>query len=513
MNLVYYFGMTSTKNMRVMFISFQDNTDVIGVKYLHAYTTSKGYDSSVLLLPSSKPANVKLAINYIITRKPHVLCFSIMSHEFQRAKDFVNALRGHSCNSFIIFGGIHPTALPESCLEISDIVVLGEGEETLLELLRFLDTGELDKFAQVKGIVFKQGNRIIHTPARGPIRDIDMLPYPGHLPESIHITHRESIRSVMEPAIYKKYARYQGTFLSVISSRGCPFSCHYCCNSVLKSLYGKTTVRNRAPEYVIDEIVREVRNFGNILYVNFQDDCFMAHSMEWITKFTEQYLREVAIPFVVRTTPKHINREKLALLKSAGLRWIFMGLQSGSDRINREIYGRNVTSEEFIKAANIVSRAKLSSWYDVILDNPYETEAENLRTIDILLSMPRPFQLSLFSLDFFPGTELRRRALEDKIPIPEPGAKSYTEPENKMINRYIRMSATLPSGLTRLLVRTRKTIPGKVAGMGFYAISMLLEPFVYLWLIHKSNDFNILRTMRVVKAFYLTAINKLLLRK
>jgi len=172
-----------------------------------------------------------------------------------------------------------------------------------------------------------------------------------------------------------------------------------------------------------------------------------------------------------------------------------------------------MTCEEFLKTANIISEWKLSPWYDVILDNPYETEIDHLQTIDILLRTPRPFQLDLFSLDYFAGTELRRRAIEDNIPIPGLGTKSYTKPEPKMINRYIRMSATLPPGLVRLLVYIRRTIPGKVVGISFYGLSLLLEPFIYLWLVHRSNDFRVLRTIKVIKAFYLTMIKKVFLRK
>ena len=499
--------------MRVTLVSFQENSDVIGVKYLHAYITSKGYDSSILLIPNLRPNNIRAAIDYIIKCELDVLCFSAMSYEFQRAKDFANALKNRFDGCPVIFGGIHATADPESCLTVSDIVVRGEGEETLLELLQVLDGSEPDNIAQVDGIVFKRGDQVIYTSVRQPIQALDTLPYPRHLPESMYVTHRENIHSVKEPNMYKRYARYEGTFLSIVSSRGCPFSCHYCCNSVLKSLYGKNNMRSRAPEYVIDEIVQEVRDFGNILYVNFQDDCFMMHPMKWIANFSEQYSRKIGIPFAARATPKDINREKWVLLKKAGLRWVFMGLQTGSDRINREVYGRRITSEEFLRTANIISEQKLSPWYDVILDNPYETEIDHLQTIDILLRTPRPFQLDLFSLDYFIGTELRRRAIEDNIPIPELGTKSYTKPEPKMINRYIRMSATLPPKLVCLLVHIRRTIPGKVVGISFYGLSLLLEPFIYLWLVHRSNDFRVLRTIKVIKAFYLTMIKKVFLRK
>jgi len=282
---------------------------------------------------------------------------------------------------------------------------------------------------------------------------------------------------------------------------------------MLKSLYGKQNVRKRGAEWVIDEIAQEVRDFGDILYVNFQDDCFMMHSTEWIANFSKWYSRQIGVPFAVRATPRNTNREKWDLLKQAGLRWVFMGLQTGSDRINREVYGRRMSSEGFLRVANIISELKLSPWYDVILDNPYEKEVDHLQTINTLLRTPRPFQLQLFSLDYFPGTELRRKAMKDNIPIPEIGMKSYTKPERKMINLYIRMSSTLSPRIVRFLIRIRRTMPGKILGLGFYGLSLLLEPFIYSHLVHKSNDFKILRTTKVIRKFSWTMIKKVFLRK
>ncbi len=237
------------------------------------------------------------------------------------------------------------------------------------------------------------------------------------------------------------------------------------------------------------------------------------HPVEWLTRFAERYRKEVGIPFILRTTPRHITREKLALLKEAGLRWVFMGLQTGSDRINEEVYRRHVTADQFIEAAHTISSLGLCPWYDVILDNPYETEEDHLATIDLLLRTPGLFQFDLFSLDYFPGTELRERALRDGIPIPAPGTKSYTEPEPSMINRYIRMTASLPAWLVRPLVRMRAHPVGKVLGLAAYALAMVIEPFIYLWLILRSNEYKLGRTARVVRAFFLTAIKKLLLRQ
>jgi radical SAM superfamily enzyme YgiQ (UPF0313 family) len=301
--------------------------------------------------------------------------------------------------------------------------------------------------------------------------------------------------------------------LSVLASRGCPFSCSYCANSVYRELYGAASARSRSVESVVRELEEEVAAFPGVLYVNFADDCFLMNSTAWLKAFSEAYAARVGRPFIIRTTPRHVSPGKLSALRAAGLRWVFMGLQSGSDRVNREVYERRVTAGEFLAAARAVGEQGLSPWYDVILDNPYESEAEVLETIEVLLRAPRPFQLELFSLDFFPGTSLRQRALRDGLPLPGPGGKSYTDPEPRMVNRYVRMSATLPPRLVRALLAVRHAAPGRVLGMLAYGVALALEPFAYLRLVFRSMDRSVPRTLRVFRAFAGNAFGKLYLRR
>ncbi|MFC1851425.1 B12-binding domain-containing radical SAM protein [candidate division CSSED10-310 bacterium] len=498
--------------MKILFLSFQENSDIIGVKYLHAYIRSQGYDSSILLIPVVNELNIKAGIQYILDYQPAVLCISAMTYEFYKAASFLKTLRKEFKDCLFVFGGIHATSDTPDCLSVSDIVVRGEGEETLTALLDVYQNKSRAELYNIPGIAYASQGEIVYNPVNKLITDLDILPYPGHLPERMFVLHKGQVQPLQKAEIVKKYARYQGTFLSVTSSRGCPFSCSYCCNNILKSLYGKKNLRYRKWECVLDEIDQETRKFDTILYVNFQDDCFLMHHPQWIEDFSRSYKEKISIPFIIRTTPRHITREKLTLLKEAGLRWVFMGMQTGSDDINKKIYRRNVTAREYLEAATIVHDLHLSAWYDVILDNPYETLSDHLKTIDILMKTPKPFQLDLFSLDYFPGTELRSKAIADKIPIPEVGEKSYTEPEPKMINKYIRMSATLPVFLMRLLIKIKDSTWGKIIGYLMYYVSLFIEPFVYLYLIFKSNDYNIPRTLKVLRAFSVTAFKKLFFR-
>ena len=504
--------------MKVALVSCQENADILGVKCLHAHLLRSGHESTVLLVPSRGERSVRAAVDFLARLAPGVVGFSAMTYELAAVRELAAACRRRLPRSLFVMGGIHATADPGSCLDVVDVVARGEGEETLVGLLAALaeaGTREAfapETFAAVPGLAFRRGEETVLAPPRPPVRDLDALPAPRHLPARMFVVHDGEARSFAEPALFRRYARYRGTFLSVLASRGCPFSCSYCANSTYRALYGATPMRSRSAAGVVREIEEEVAAHPGLLYVNFADDCFLMNSPAWLAAFAAAYGARVGLPFIVRTTPRHVTAEKLATLRRAGLRWVFMGLQSGSDRVNREIYERRVTAREFLDAAHAVAGAGLAAWYDVILDNPYESEAESRETIDLLLRTPRPFQLDLFSLDFFPGTRLRERALREGLPLPAPGAKSYTRPEPRVINRLVRMSATLPPRVVRALVPLRGPA-GRIAVAAAYAVALALEPFLYLRMIRLSMDGSVPRTLRVARAFAATAVAKLYLRR
>jgi radical SAM superfamily enzyme YgiQ (UPF0313 family) len=504
--------------MKVALVSCQQNADILGVKYLHAYLRRRGHDSTILLVPSRDGRGIRAALAFLERLEPVVIGFSAMTYEMAAVRELAAVCRERLPRSLLVMGGVHPTADPASCLDVADVVVRGEGEATLADVLAAVAGGATaatvpTALADVAGLAFRLGSAVVLTAVRPPLRDLDALPAPGHRPEGMHVVHAGEVRSFAEAALFHRYARYRGTFLSVLASRGCPFSCSYCSNSVYRELYGAAAVRSRSAENVVGEIEREIAASPGVLYVNFADDCFLMNPVPWLAAFAASYAARVGLPFIVRTTPRHVSAEKLALLRTAGLRWVFMGLQTGSDRVNREVYERLVTAREFLQAARAVAEQRLSPWYDVILDNPYESEADSLETIDVLLRAPRPFQLDLFSLDFFPGTRLRERALREGLAIPAPGTKSYTRPEPRMINRYIRMSSTLPPRVVRALVALRHKVAGRVVGNICHAIALALEPFGYLRLIFRSMDHSIPRTLRVVRVFAGNAFVKIYLRR
>ena len=106
------------------------------------------------------------------------------------------------------------------------------------------------------------------------IENLDEIPSYDHIPVNSFIQEKSGRIVLIDKKVFKKYARYRGTTYSIMSSRGCPFSCTYCCNNFISSLYQTKKVRRRSIKNIVFEREKAVNNNPEIECINFQDDCF-----------------------------------------------------------------------------------------------------------------------------------------------------------------------------------------------------------------------------------------------
>ena len=167
--------------------------------------------------------------------------------------------------------------------------------------------------------------------------------------------------------------------------------------------------------------------------INFYDEVFTPRK-KWISTFIDRYKKEIGLPFYCFFFPGTCSDEMCGLLKDAGLHGIWLGIQSGSERVRNEVFKRLYPNEKILKQAEIFHRHGVSCRYDIILDNPFETFNESLETIQLLLQTPEPFSLDLFSLKYFPNTEITTMALKaGLISIQETDSQSNTDHDSYMI--------------------------------------------------------------------------------
>lgn len=460
-----------------------------GTRALSAYLKAHGHRVRVILLPEGVE-RLRYRQDYVYRYQPGVLqevaelCrgaeligLSFMSHYLDRSWQITEHLK-KTLQVPIIWGGIHPTVCPEESLEYADLVLVGEGEEALLELVESLEAGR--DIRHIQNIWLKEGDRIIRNPLRPLIQDLDRLPFFDFgLEEHYLYCNREKRIKPLDKDLLKQNLPQEpapmGTFsdsfrrtisYKTMTSRGCPHHCAYCAERTLALMYPRQRyLRFRSPEHVMGELrwVKKEMPFVESVYLF--DDTFLARPLKDIRHFCDLYQQEIGLPFNIQASPTTTTVEKMEALVDAGLIFAEMGIQSVSQR-GMTVYRREIQPEKILEAARILHRYYPRihpPCYHVILDNPWETPADVAQTLDLLLELPRPFWLMRSSLILFPGTELFERGKREGLIRSKEDErrliynKDFNTPEGSYLNFLVYLAgfSYFPRRWLRLLSRPR----------------------------------------------------------
>ncbi len=320
----------------------------------------------------------------------------------------------------IIWGGIHPTVSPEECAEYTDMVCKGEGEEVMLDVCRRIRDKE--SWEDVANLCYKKDGKVVQNPLRPLEQDLDRYPSQDFELSTQYLCHKFDVLKITEELLYDflPSGYGPGTYgYNTMATRGCPYGCTYCFNSTLRETYsGKgKLLRRRSIELVVDEMADMKRRFPKISYMLFSDETFlMGQKVSWMADFAKMYKEKVGVPFSCCVSPENVSREGLKHLIDAGLFNLQMGIQTGSRRTLKEVYDRRDNIDKLLEATKIINEfPEIIPLYDVILDNPYETAEDFKETIRLLTQIPKPFELQLFTLTWYPGAKLTERALKDGL--------------------------------------------------------------------------------------------------
>lgn len=231
-------------------------------------------------------------------------------------------------NAIVIVGGPDPPYYAEEYLRFgAEVVVMGEGEETLQELIPILGQERFDQLARVAGIVYKdEHGQVQRTPARALLPNLDLLPLPDRAAIDLH-KYVETWRT-----------HHGQGMISLITSRGCPYSCTWCSHSV----YGKT-LRKRSPKLVAEEVklLHEEYRPDMLWYA---DDVFNINH-KWLFDYAAELMRrKLELPFECICRADRLNEEVVAVLKVMGCVRMWIGSESGSQRL-LDLMQRGVKTE------------------------------------------------------------------------------------------------------------------------------------------------------------------------
>lgn len=335
---------------------------------------------------------------------------SLLSSAFRNSIQITKALKSN-IDCPIIWGGKHPTADPEECVKYADIVVLSEGEDTLFEIIDNMISGK--SYDEIKGTWVKKDGKIIKNPLRPIEMNLDRFLFPDYSLKNKFVLDKKSAR--IRPMESKDLAGLRQWYPTMIT-RGCPNCCTFCTNSTDFRL---RKMRARSIGNVIKEITEFLKISPDTEKIFFRDDCLSAMPLEFIKEFAKRWKKEVNLPCSCSGVIANSDnfKEKIKLLSDAGFINFKMGIQSGCERVRRFVFARVKETDEVIEKAILalhsVCRGKIN--YYMITDNPYESEDELIQSIRFTSRIARPFALSLFSLNFYPGTALYYKAFRDGV--------------------------------------------------------------------------------------------------
>lgn len=398
--------------MKITLISTATFPSDQGIRQISSVLKKAGHEVKIIFLAFSEDYSKfypKKVMQQIISlsRDSGLIGINSFASTAPRAVQVIRALK--SLNKPIIWGGIHATISPEKCIEHCDIVAVGEAEHAVVDLADALENSK--PINKIKNLWIKENNIIIKNPVRPLIDKLDTLPPADYDIQDHFILDKGEIRKFKEQDLNGE--------IFFLTGRGCPYGCAYCSNDLLNKLYEgkrKTIVRHHSPEYIIKCILDLKKRFNTLHYFDIRDDTFAMRSTENIREFCKLYKEKVGMRFKCLTDPKLTSDEKIKLLVDAGCTDIIVGIQ-GVERVNKEVYHRNQTDEDVLRAARILNqyKDKLAVMYDVITTNPYETSEDIINMIKLLQKIPKPYFLSVNNLVFFTQTPLYCKACEDGI--------------------------------------------------------------------------------------------------
>lgn len=413
--------MTHSKG-KVTLISVDEYGPSIGTRFLSSVLKENGYTTTVIIAPGKVTKEIAQGNAQFFSKKVHeeilklakdslFIGMTVVTPTFFKAKEITTYLKMES-DIPTIWGGVHATTMTKECLEHADMVCYGEGEDLIVTLAdRILNNKPL---RNIPGLILRENSESIS----GSLVDITKLPQPDFDFNENHYlaTNHDVLKFNTE--CYEKILNID---YYLAPTRGCPYKCSYCINSGYAELFkGKKRFRQRDLDLVIKELCWVKTNIPSVQRIIIDDDCFLAIKEDDMTYFTSRYKDQIGLPFVIRGAhPQHVTDKKLKALCDAGLIKLRIGVQTGSDRI-RKLYDRLwENNQKIMELAKLISKYIQSGelkyvMYDIITDNPWETEEDCQQTLDLVLSLPRPFGLYLFHLTFYPGAEITTRALKDK---------------------------------------------------------------------------------------------------
>lgn len=384
------------KRVVLVYLNAEKNISM-GAGYIATVIIKDGHDLTFI---DTAYTSVDQTIQKIIDGKFDLVLLSATTLFYKDAVKIADAVKKAKASE-VLLGGIHATIMKENILNESpsiDYICVGEGEAFILE---FLDKYKTPFMYDIKNLGYrKDGVATLNT-----IREATNL---ATLPQfNYDIFQNQSI--VVNPP----YAPKRG-FCYVFSTRGCPYACAYCCNTMFLSLYKKSFLRKRNIDDVIAELKYLKANHGAEFFY-FGDEMIL-FDKEHVTELFTRVRDEVGSPYGCMARVEHITPETVELFRSTGCGYVGMGIECGDEEFRKNFLNRHMTNAQIIEAFRLlrtIPNIMLTSYNMRGYPVPYDAElTEKTRQLNAIVN-PDIMQMSLFFP--FPGTKLHDYCVEHDL--------------------------------------------------------------------------------------------------
>ncbi len=365
----------------------------LGLCYLAAVLRNARYETKILDI-NLLGFGHETALKQIARERPDLIGLYATTLGIESAEGLARKIKENFPQIPTVIGGPHISGYGRDALRCADFDfgIIGEGEKSLLELVKHIENKDKD-FSAIGGLVYRKGGEIIRNEDSAVIQDLDSLPFPARdlLPDLRRYRPKKMF--------YKKLP-----FAHIFTSRGCPFQCVFC-----QTPFGKK-VRFHSAEYVADEITSLVRDFG-VREIKINDDTFNLVEERVLKIFDILSKRGIRLPWACNLRVDTVkNKDFLKAIRKRGCWLVGFGLESGNQRV-LDALKKGTTLEQARQVCKWAREARLKVQASFIIGNPLDTEETIRETINFASSLPLHYPTFAFMTPF-PGAELWRTACE-----------------------------------------------------------------------------------------------------
>ncbi|MFC1490935.1 B12-binding domain-containing radical SAM protein [Candidatus Latescibacterota bacterium] len=370
-----------------------------GISYISSFLKDNGHQTRLLVLGCNMWKDSKQLIESSIEEfDPNLICFTATFSQYPFIEKIAEFTKNKWPDKFLLIGGVHSSLNPDEVINGPfDALCIGEGEYPALELCSQLEGNKIPH--GISNLWFKsQGGEIEKNDTREFFKDLDALPFPD----------REMWKPWMKEHLDAEFALLLG--------RGCPYNCTYCSNHALRTVAGGKYTRVRSPENILKEVAFLYNNYPlKKMYFEIET---IAVNKTWAIELCNQLKAfNVTIDNALsyscnfRISPNSVDEKLFIAFKNANFNKINIGLESGSEKIRREVLKRNYSNKDFLDVVSMARKHGLSIYVFNMIGLPGESLADHMETVLLnRQSQPEGHYTGIFFP--YPGTELYKTCIK-----------------------------------------------------------------------------------------------------